>query len=94
MPIEYPYDTVEEIQELLKNKVPFPVDIATSISRLVDEMWEKVKDHDTILSSTVESTRCLKGDTSQTKDHPCKHAVDIGSNDDYNDNDDQLFKIS
>lgn len=62
------------MQEVLKTKVPFPVDIASSVSTLVDKMWEKVKEHDAILSTAVVSS---KGDASQIKENLCKHTLQM-----------------
>ena len=70
MPLEHAYNSVEEVEEYFKAKVPFPVEIATSISDLIDEVWERVKDHDAILSQAIKP---ITEGPSQTKDTSCKH---------------------
>ncbi|XP_041917558.1 protein FAM227B-like isoform X1 [Alosa sapidissima] len=71
LPSDYHFNSVEEIDEYLKKMVPFPVEIATSISTLVDEVWGRVKENDAILSkSIIKPTGCRTRATPKSNNHP------------------------
>ncbi|XP_062405346.1 protein FAM227B-like [Sardina pilchardus] len=71
MPLDYDFNSVEEIEEYLKTIVPFPVEISTSISMLVDEVWGRVKKHDAILSKTISKPAgCPTRATPKSNNHP------------------------
>ncbi|XP_048119728.1 protein FAM227B-like isoform X3 [Alosa alosa] len=71
LPSDYHFNSVEEIDEYLKKMVPFPVEIATSISTLVDEVWGRVKENDAILSKAfIKPTGCRTRATPKSNNHP------------------------